>query len=115
MIQFAPVSIDDTRRRGGMMVWAGVGTTQLLVKRDSATVEAVPPAPSAEYAWPLRSDELLRAAGYDPEAMRWRMETGSPWRISTAQMAAVLLTAALGPGLALATLAAIVRVVVILL
>lgn len=97
------------------MVWAGVGTTQLLVKRDSATERPLPLAPSAEYAWPSRSDELLRAAGYDPEAMRWRMETGNPWRISTAQMVAVLAAAALGPALALVTLAAIVRVVVILL
>lgn len=115
IIQFAPMSFDGSHRRGEIMVWAGLGRTQLLIKRDAAIGGALPPAPSAEHAWPLRSDELLRAAGYDPEAMRWRTETGRPWRISPTQMIAVLLCAALGPVLALATLAAIVRVVVILL
>ncbi|VVD76499.1 hypothetical protein PCA20602_00882 [Pandoraea capi] len=96
------------------MVQAEGGTTQLLVKRNSAAGRPVPLGAIEEYAWPLRSEELLRAAGYDPEAMRWRIETGSPWRASIAQIIAVLLAATFGPVLALTIIAAIVRVVAIL-
>lgn len=82
---------------------------------DSVSGRPAPGLPSTEYAWPMRSDELLRAAGYDPEAIRWRMATGSPWRIRPGQMAAVLLAAALGPALVLVALATIARAVVMYL
>ncbi len=82
---------------------------------DSDAGRPVPGLPSAEYAWPMRSDELLRAAGYDPEAIRWRMATGSPWRVRPGHMIAVLLAAAICPALALVALAAIARAVTMFL
>jgi hypothetical protein len=68
-----------------------------------------------EYAWPARSDELLRAAGYDPDAIRRRNEAGTPWKMRPRHMLAVLIASALVPALSLIALAMITRIAAALL
>ncbi len=67
------------------------------------------PTPEAAYAWPTRSDELLRAAGYDPDAIRRRTENGTAWRILPRHLLAALAASILVPALALGALAVIAR------
>lgn len=70
--------------------------------------------PSDACAWPARSDELLRAAGYDPDAIRRRKESGAPWRMHPRHMVMALAASAFVPTLALVAFAIAARVVVAL-